>query len=138
MANNIFREKSIERISSPDDLGEYLRVTKPSVFVILIATMLILGGLFVWSYFMSITSYAYGTAKSDGKVLLATFNNPSTSKYINDSMELIVGNQKLDIGTIGMDDKGNITAVCICNIPEGNYEVKVGYRKTQLIDMLIN
>ena len=118
MANNIFREKSIERISSPDDLGEYLRVTKPSVFVILIATMLIIGGLFVWSYFMSITSYAYGTAKADGKVLLATFDNPASSKYINDSMELIVGNQKIDIDTIGMDEKGNITAVCITGIPE--------------------
>ena len=138
MANNIFREKSIERISSPDDLGEYLRGTKPSVFVILIATMLIIGGLFVWSYFMSITSYAYGTAKADGRVLLATFDDPASSKYINDSMEIIVGDQKIDIDTIGMDEKGNITAVCICNIPEGNYDVKVGYRKTQLIDMLLN
>ncbi len=138
MANNIFREKSIERLSSPDDLGEYLRVTRPGVFVILIATALLLGGLFIWSYFMSITSYAYGTATSDGKVIVATFEDSTTSKYINDTLELIVGDQKFDIDTIGMDEKGNITAVCVCAIPEGSYEVKVGYRKTQLISMLLN
>ncbi len=138
MAKSIFREKSIERISSPDDLGEYLRVTKPSVFVILIATLLIVGGLLVWSNFMVITSYAYGTAIADGRTLLATFDNPSTSKYLNDSMELIVGDQRIAIDTIGMDEKGNITAICICNIPEGKYDVKVGYKKTQLIEMLLN
>ena len=138
MGNSLFREKSIERIQSPDDLNEYLRVTRPSVFVILIAAMLILGGLFAWSTFTSITSYAYGTAVSDGRVLVATFDDYSTSKYINDSMELVIGGEKQDIDSIGMDDKGNITAVCICGFPAGEYEVKVGYRRTQLIDMLIN
>ncbi len=138
MDNKLFREKSIQRISSPDDLGEYLRVTRPSVFVILIAATLILGGLFVWSFFMTITSYAYGTATSDGRVLLATFEDHTSSKYINDSMELIIGDRHFDIDTIGMDEKGNITAVCVGNIPEGEYEAKVGYRKTQLIEMLIN
>ncbi|MBQ4482075.1 MAG: hypothetical protein II966_02470 [Lachnospiraceae bacterium] len=51
MADSIFREKSLERVSSPEKLNDYIRVTTPSVWVILIATFLILFGAIVWSIF---------------------------------------------------------------------------------------
>ena len=51
MADSIFREKSLERVSSPEKLNDYIRVTTPSVWVILIATFLILFGAMVWSIF---------------------------------------------------------------------------------------
>ena len=44
MNKELFREKSIDKISSPEDLGSYLRVTKPSVFIIMFATILVLAG----------------------------------------------------------------------------------------------
>ena len=51
MVDSIFREKSLERVSSPEKLNDYIRVTTPSVWVILIATFLILFGAIVWSIF---------------------------------------------------------------------------------------
>ncbi len=55
MSESIFREKSLERVSSPEKLNDYIRVTTPSVWVILIATFLLLFGAIVWSIFGRIT-----------------------------------------------------------------------------------
>ncbi len=49
--NNIFREKSLERVSSPEALNDYIRVTTPSVWIVLAATVLLLVGMLVWSIF---------------------------------------------------------------------------------------
>lgn len=49
--NNIFREKSLERVSSPEALNDYIRVTTPSVWIVLAATVLLLVGMLAWSIF---------------------------------------------------------------------------------------
>ena len=49
--NRLFREKSLERISSPEDLNDYVRVANPGIWLILIATALLLMGFVVWACF---------------------------------------------------------------------------------------
>ena len=46
--NNIFRQKSIDRISSPEQLNDYLRVCNPSVWMVLLAVIVLLVGTCVW------------------------------------------------------------------------------------------
>ena len=48
---SIFRDKSLERISTPEQLNDYIKVTKPSVWVVLIATILLIAGALVWAIF---------------------------------------------------------------------------------------
>lgn len=45
----IFREKSIRRVSSPEQLNDYIRVTSPSVWIVLIALVVLLLGMLAWS-----------------------------------------------------------------------------------------
>ena len=45
----VFRKKTLERISSPDQLTDYLCVTNPGIWVILVAVILLLAGVFAWS-----------------------------------------------------------------------------------------
>ena len=49
--SGIFREKSLERVSSPEELNDYIRVTTPSVWIVLAATVLLLVGMLAWSIF---------------------------------------------------------------------------------------
>ena len=49
--NKIFREKSMERVSSPESLNDYIRVTTPSVWIVLIALVVLLLGMLTWSIF---------------------------------------------------------------------------------------
>ena len=51
----IFREKSLERISSPDKIDDYIKTTTPGIWIVLIAVLIILAGAIVWSVFGRIT-----------------------------------------------------------------------------------
>ena len=45
----LFRKKAMNRISSPEDLTSYLRVTSPGMWIILAAVIALLVGMFAWS-----------------------------------------------------------------------------------------
>ncbi len=49
--NQLFRQKSIDKVSSPEKLDDYIRVTTPSVWVTLIAIVLLLAGTIIWGIF---------------------------------------------------------------------------------------
>ena len=49
MENGLFRQKSIERISSPESLHDYLRVTSPRLWIILAAIIILLAGFLVYA-----------------------------------------------------------------------------------------
>ena len=49
--NSVFRKKSIDRVSSPEALNDYIRVTTPSVWIVLIALVVLLLGMLAWSVF---------------------------------------------------------------------------------------
>ena len=53
--NGIFRQKSIDKVSSPEKLDNYLRVTTPSVWITLAAILVLLIGALVWGIFGELT-----------------------------------------------------------------------------------
>ena len=46
---SIFRKKSLDRISDPEQLEDYIHVTSPSVWLVLLALVLLLVGILAWS-----------------------------------------------------------------------------------------
>lgn len=48
---SIFREKNMEKVSSPESLNDYIRVTTPSVWIVLAALVVLLLGMLAWSIF---------------------------------------------------------------------------------------
>ena len=49
--SEVFRKKSIKKISQPEDLNDYIRVTTPSVWIALIAVVLVLAAILGWMIF---------------------------------------------------------------------------------------
>ncbi len=49
--NKLFRKKSLEKISSPEQLNDYITVTTPGVWMILVSIILVLSGAVVWGIF---------------------------------------------------------------------------------------
>lgn len=56
----LFREKSLEQIKTPDHLDTYIRVSNPSVWLILAAIVLLLVAGAVWAVFGTIAETAPG------------------------------------------------------------------------------
>lgn len=49
MNQNLFRKKSIDRVSSPEQLNEYIKVANPSIWVLLATIVILLAGVVAWS-----------------------------------------------------------------------------------------
>ena len=71
--SNLFRKKSLERISSPEQLNAYIRVSTPSVWMLLAAIVILLVDVCVWGVFghldtrLSVAAIAQdGTVMNDG------------------------------------------------------------------------
>ena len=54
MDTSLFRKNSLERISTPEQLNQYVKITNPGVWCILIALLIIFLSVAVWSVFGSI------------------------------------------------------------------------------------
>ena len=69
----VFREKSLERISEPEQLHDYIRVTSPGVWLVLIAVIVLLAGVMVWGVFGKLTLHdAKGALKEIAPITLVT------------------------------------------------------------------
>ncbi len=74
--SGIFRQKALERITTPEQLTDYLRVTSPGIWTLFAAIIILLGGLLVWSTVGTLETLADGVAeiKDDQAVIMVTEN----------------------------------------------------------------
>lgn len=54
--SSIFSKKAQDKLRSPDDLDEYVRVTNPNVWVVLAACACLMIGMFAWGVFGTVTT----------------------------------------------------------------------------------
>ncbi len=134
----IYRKKSLERIESPENLDQYLRVTGPSVWMILAAVIVLLAGLLIWSTTASIESYVKAQATVENGVMTLQFEDPEASEKVEAGMIVRTGSDEAEINIVGRQPDGNFFASALCEIPDGTYDVKVIYNTTQVLRLLLN
>ncbi len=70
MNNTIFRKKSMDRVSSPEQLNDYVRVSNPGVWLLLAAVIILLIGMCVWGIFGHLDTLVSAAAISEnGKTI---------------------------------------------------------------------
>ena len=70
MNNSHFREKNMDRISSPEQLNDRLRVANPGVWLLLSGIFLVLAGICVWGIFGRLnTVLSVGAMTDQGKTV---------------------------------------------------------------------
>lgn len=71
--SDLFRKKSIDRVSSPEQLNDYIHVTTPSVWLTLAAVVLLLVGMIAWSAFATVeATNADGTVETVHPITFVT------------------------------------------------------------------
>ena len=136
----IYRESSLEKISSPDQLDQYLKVTTPAVWILLAAVLLLLGAVFWWSAHTSITSKVTGIGQVKDGVMTVTLEDDRARSVIKEGMTVTVesGEIQAEINSMQNDAEGHVQAVAFVKLPDGTYDVQIGYRQTQLLSLLFN
>lgn len=99
MNNNLFRKKNIERITSPEQLDDYIRVSNPSVWVILAAFVILLLGVCVWGIFgkLDTTVSVVAVKESDGVVC---YVKESDHSKIEVGMPVSINNEEYNVTAI--------------------------------------
>jgi hypothetical protein len=68
---NIFRQESLDRISSPEQLDEYIKVASPGIWLVLTALFVLLASVSVWGFTGTLpkTLTVNGIMEDNGKVV---------------------------------------------------------------------
>jgi hypothetical protein len=136
--STLFRKKAMARISSPEDLTSYLRVTSPAVWLLLIAVILLLAGMLLWSSKVSIDSIAAGTARVENGSMILTFDDEQIAAAVKPGMTVRIGESEGRISSIGTLPSGGLFATGEIALSDGSYPASVLLRKTQVLKLLFN
>lgn len=121
---SIFNRQALERLNSPDDLDKYVRVTNPSVWAILAACLLLLGGLLAWGVFGTVsTSVSAKGVVTDGKV--ACYLSADDAAQVEMGDEADAGSAKLRV-------------VDINSVPSSRSEATAHLGSEYLVSLMFN
>ena len=138
MEQSLFRKESLKRVSSPEQLSDYLHVTSPASWIVFGAAILLIASLLIWSSVTAVESYAAGDAEVQDGVLTLTFDDTEKAENVEVGMDVKVGDTLTPVMSIGQDSDGKVFAVADTKLPDGSYEARVGYKSTKIIEMLFN
>ncbi len=127
MKTNIFREKSLERIESPEHLNAYIKVANPGVWLILVTIIVFLSGILVWGVFGDLSIYTPAiVAPNDGSI--ASLHT-----------EYIVYVHEEDSGPVGLNQnveiEGNMYRICDLDENETHLVLFGGSRNEEDVTM---
>ena len=130
----VFRKKTLDRISSPEQLTDYLNVTNPGIWVILAAVILLLAGVFAWSM--------VGTLETKAEVRIVVADHtaeiiPLGSETLSEGMPLRVSGQEYRIASSQTDEYGRSVGAAEVNLPDGTYDGTVVIEATHPISFLL-
>jgi len=131
---NLFREKTIERISSPEKLTDYLRVTSPGIWAVLGAVIILLGGLFVWASIGTLET------KADVKVMVADHKAvivADGATVLAEGMPVHIATENCVIASTDSDDYGRIYGITEVSLPDGTYDGTAVIEQIRPIDFLL-
>ena len=139
MSEGIFRKKSLDKIKSPENLDDYIRVSNPPIWLFLTSIIILLIGVCIWSIFGSIsTSVKAFIYKEDGVIECIVPEESIDDVEIGMTVEFTGGEAIIeDIG-----EKKQYGYECSVqtdsNIPDGFYDAKVIIRRYKPISFVLN
>ena len=155
MENRLFRKKSMEHISSPESLHDYMRVTSPRLWMILAAIVVLLAGFIAYASVATMentmdikaTVENYRIDEDGQEPLTFTFVDVtlplSYMEVIKPGMKVRIGNEEGEVSYLFTDDEGNLRLdvqfpTDYVNLKDGEYDAKLVLETTTPISFLWN
>ena len=134
--SDLFRKESIEHIATPDDLTGYLKVTRPGVWIILVAVIALFIGLFVWSMVGTLeTTEDAVVSVTDYKATIVTTGQSKSE--LKENMPFRIESQEYRISSVEDDEYGRKNAYAEVLLPDGTYVADVVVEQTYPIEFLM-
>lgn len=101
MKSQLFREKSIERVSSPEQLNDYIRVANPSVWLAFLAVLFLLVGICIWGIFGRLDTVLNVGAITEGEQTIC-YVKESDIETISRNMKVRLNEEEYAIAQIAV------------------------------------
>lgn len=138
MSEELFRKKSLDKVKSPENLDDYIKVANPGVWLLLISVIILLAGACVWGIFGHIDSTVGTNVHAENGAVVCYIADDAVSS-VQEGMTVKFGDFEAAITGIGQEDG---SYVCILQseqaIPDGAYEGKVVIESIKPLSFILN
>lgn len=132
MADEIFRKKSLNKIKSPEDLNDYVRVANPGIWMVLVAVVALLIGVCIWGVMGRIETKVPAKLISSDGVVVCEVDTDDTDK-IQSGMVVESGDQK---GTVISVDSDSIKVDIA--LSDGTYDANIVTESIKPLSFVFN
>ena len=143
MQSHLFRKQNVERISSPEQLQDYMRVTNPGIWMVLAAVIALLAGLLAASALVKVetTVEAKGEiAQAGGEVVMTL--TPQAGQAVREDMPVRLAGQDGRVAYVYESDGETIVKAELDKaaeaLPAGTYDVEIVTETLSPISFLLN
>jgi hypothetical protein len=120
--STLFRKSSLDSISSPEQLNDYIRVSNPSIWLILAALCLLLAAVLVWGFAGSLpTKISTEGVAADGGVVLYVGTADAQNISVGQKAELKASGGSQLTGLVSKIGAVPMSAAEITSGPGGGY-----------------
>ena len=128
MSNTLFRKESIDRISSPEQLNDYIKVSNPGIWMLLAALCFLLAAGIVWSITGSLpTKVSVTGVMKDGQAIC----------YLStDDAAKVKTEQTVTVQAVGQDQTYNGQVSAMGSMPLSSSEVEAELKSDYLFSTL--
>lgn len=138
MENNLFRKSSVERISSPEQLQDYMRVTSPGIWMVLAAVAALLIGLIVCSATGKLETTLPVQAIMDDGVVSVQIPAGKLGQ-VKEGMPLRMSGREAPIEHIYQSEDGPFIATLqMDGVPDGLHDAVIVQESISPISFLLN
>ena len=143
MDKQLFRKQTMERISSPEQLQDYMKVTSPGIWMVLAAVIALLAGFIIASATGTIESTLSARGQVQQGVEGVVVTLPLEQREaIRENMAVRVGDQTGHIDLIYESGDALNAVVKLTDganpLPEGTYDVEIVTETLRPISFLLN
>ena len=128
MQNGIFRQESMDQVNSPEMMKDYLRVTSPRLWMVLVACLALLGGFIAYSSVarneitIPVRVKAETVQYSEKKTIEADFEiNPAERDTYRTGMQVRFAGMEAEISYF-LETKDSTLAVAVAENPKTTIE----------------
>ena len=138
MDESVFRQKSVERMTAPEQLNDHLKVITPRVWLLIGVIAALIACLFIWAGFTAVESYAEGKATVNNGRMTLVFDDSRNAQHVEEGMDIVIGSTETEIDMVGINENEQYFAYADTDLPDGVYDARVGYDTFKVISMLFN
>ncbi|MBQ7584332.1 MAG: hypothetical protein IJT24_06945 [Lachnospiraceae bacterium] len=142
--NDLFRKKSLESITAPEQMNDYVKVIGPGVWIVIAAVIILLSGVIVWGVFGRLETTDDTVSFVDGG-LAVCYVDKETAEDIDRDSSIRIGGELTDIVSVSpvpiqassVYDAGTLSDMGLTghdmlypvtarsNLPNGSYDTQV-------------